>query len=466
MALPEAGYDSGFNAISDEGDILIMNGPAFCRTFSRTKIVWMLAALLSATGGWLYVERVLIPHQLQDPAARAARRGYLSDLYPRWYGAKELLLHGRDPYTPEFTREIQIGYYGHPLEPDAPGGRNYQQGFYHPVYIAFLLAPTIHLPFEIVRKGFFWVLLSLTIVTIPLWPRALHWSLPLWAQASLVVFTIGSLPFIEGFLLQQITIFVVPMMAVAIVLLVFDHPIPAGILLALCTVKPQLVFLLVIWLMIWTMVDWRRRYTWAVSFLLTMLILCAASEWYLPHWVPRFWQALREYRNYTGEMSVTDEMIGAPWSRIIEATAVVILIVACWRERRQAVNTDAFAFMLSLVLAVTILVTPTYGLYNQLLLIPAVLIILKDRRAIWQANIVSRLLAVVTIALVCWPWISAIALAGLSFVLPRETVERAWAVPLWTALQTPLAVSALMLVHYYQAYYQRTITTPTRPGSS
>jgi hypothetical protein len=458
VALHEAGYDLG----ASEGNVLSMNAPAFY----RAQIALVLAAVLSATGGWLYVERVLIPQQLRDPAARAALRGYLSDLYPRWYGAKELLLHGRDPYTPDFTREIQIGYYGHPLAPDQPGGRNYQQGFYYPVYVAFFLAPTVNLPFELVRKAFFWVLLSLTIVTIPLWPRILHWPLPLWGQGSLVVFIVGSLPFIEGLLLQQITIFVVPMMAVAIVLLVFDRPIPAGILLAFSTVKPQLVFLLLFWLAVWTLADWRHRYRWAVSFLLTMLILCAASEWYLPHWIPRFWQALREYRTYTGEMSVTDEMIGAPWSRIVEVAAVAILIVACWRERRQATNTNSFAFILSLVLAVTILITPTYGLYNQLLLVPALLIMLKDRRAIWQANIVSRSLAVVTVALVCWPWISAITLAGLSFVLPRETVERAWAVPLWTALQTPLAVSALMLVHYYQAYYQKTVPAPARPGSS
>ena len=100
-----------------------------------------------------------------------------------------------------------------------------------------------------------------------------------------------------------------------------------------------------------------------------MAILCAASEWYLPHWISRFYQALREYRSYTGEMSVTDELIGAPWSRALEIAAVALLIGICWRERRHAANTAAFAFILGLVLAVTVLVTPTYGIYNQLLLI-------------------------------------------------------------------------------------------------
>ncbi len=430
------------------------------RTFSRAQTLLVLAALLSAAGGWLYVKRVLIPHQIPYAAAHDTLRGYLSDLYPRWYGARELLLHGRDPYSDDFTREIQIGYYGHPLGPDQPGA-SFQQGFYHPLYVAFLLAPTIRLPFEVVRRGFFWVAFALTLVTIPLWPRVTRRSLPLWAQATLFVFIIGSLPFIEGLLLQQLTLLVIPLLLLAIALM-SDHPIPAGILLALSTVKPQLVFLLLLWFMIWTVANWRRRYRWAVSFLLTMVVLCAASEWYLPHWIARFSQSLREYRSYTGEMSVLDEMIGAPWSRMVEVAAVAAFIVAGWKQRRQEVNTDAFAFMLSLALAVTILVTPTYGLYNQLLLIPALLIMLKERRTIWQRSVANRTLSAIAIALICWPWISSIALAGLSFILPPETVERGWAIPLWTALQTPLAVSALMLVHYCQ----RTFAAPHGPRPS
>jgi len=425
-----------------------------------------LLAILCAVGMWTYVHRVLIAHQVRYDVQHGKPRGNLSDLYPRWLGARELLLHGRDPYSAEFTREIQAGYYGRALEPDRPGERNYQQGFYYPIYVVFFLAPTIHLPFAMVHEGFFWVMLLLTVATLPLWPRVLRWSVPLWFCVSLVLFTVGSLPFIEGLLLQQITLVVVALITVAMALLVSDRPIAAGILLAVATIKPQLVWLLLFWLAMWTLADWRRRYRWAVSFLLTMFVLWAASEWYLPHWIPRFWQAIREYRGYTGEMSMMDELIGAPWSRILEVSVLVLLLWFCWRERRQAADTDAFAYMLSLVLAVTVLVVPSYGLYNQLLLIPALLVMLKERRTLWRRGMASRVLSVATIGLICWPWISGIALAGLSFVLPRETVERAWAVPLWSALQTPLVASSLMLIHYYERYHQRTFTTPAEPRPS
>jgi hypothetical protein len=80
---------------------------------------------------WLYVDRVWIPQQISDSAATGRLRGNLFDLYPRWLGARELLLHGRSPYSAEVTREIQAGYYGRPLDlsrPGDPGERRVSSG--------------------------------------------------------------------------------------------------------------------------------------------------------------------------------------------------------------------------------------------------------------------------------------------------------------------------------------------------
>jgi len=210
------------------------------------------------------------------------------------------------------------------------------------------------------------------------------------------------------------------------------------------------------------MADWRRRYRLALSFLGTMTILMAASEWYLPHWIPRFWRAIHEYWHYTASASVMDNLFGAPWSWVFELLACAAAMGVCWRERRQAANTDSFAFTVGLVLATTILVVPTCANYNQVLVIPGLLVLAYARRAIWHRSIANRVLFAITAGLVFWPWISSTALAGLSFVLPQQTVERAWAVPLWTVIQIPVGVSALMLVHYYQT----TFTAPARPGTS
>ena len=419
------------------------------RTGIFHKSLWLLLSAVVAGGVWLDAQRVLVSYQMADAAVHERPRGSLSDLYPRWLGARELLLHRRDPYSRAITREIQQGYYGRALDPARAEDPRDQQGFAYPIYVSFCLAPTIYLPFEIVRQGFFWVLLGLTVAAVPLWLRVLHWSVPWWVQTSLVVLTIGSLPVMQGLKLQQMTLFVAALLAIALSLLTSDRPIAAGIVLALATIKPQLVMLLLCWLMIWPLADWHRRYRWAISFLVTVAVLLAASEWYLPHWIPRFWQAIREYQNYTGAKSVMDTLIGPPWSWALEFLALAALAGVCWKERRQGLHTEAFAFVASLALAETILLIPTESAYNQVLLMPSLLVLVKHSRKIWHAT-AGRFLFSITAALVLWPWISSLVLAVVSLVLPRESVEHAWAIPFWTVTQIPVGVAALMLVHYYR----------------
>src|SRR5947199_9904932 len=118
---------------------------------------------------WFYVQKVLIPHQEMYAAVHRRPRGFLSDLYPRWLGARELLLHHRDPYTPDVTREIQIGYYGRPLDPTRPNDPKDEQRFAYPVYVVFLLAPVAHMPFAPVRIAFAVLLAIVTAVSVFLW---------------------------------------------------------------------------------------------------------------------------------------------------------------------------------------------------------------------------------------------------------------------------------------------------------
>jgi Glycosyltransferase family 87 len=420
----------------------------------------LIAAVLCAAGMWLYASRVFIPYRVADAALHGRPRGNLSDLYPRWLGARELLLHGRDPYSAAVTREIQAGYYGRPLDSTRPQDPTDQQGFAYPVYMVFFLAPTVHLPFEVVRRGFFWILLILTAVSIPLWLRVLRWPVPLWAAASMVIFTLGSLPVLQGLKLQQMTLLVVALVAVAMALLVMNRPILAGFVLAWATIKPQLVWLLLLWLMIWTLADWRRRYRWAVSFLVTLAVLFATSEWYLPHWIPRFLQAVREYQNYTDPVSVLDKLIPAPWSWLARILAAAAAVHFGWKNRRLTPDAPAFAATVSLALAVTATVIPSYALYNQAMLLPALLILVRERHVIWHRNRLSRLLLSLAVMLLLWPWLASIALAGFSLVRPQEPIGGIWAIlPFLTALPTPVGVAGLMLAHGYQ----RSFPAPTGP---
>src|SRR5579872_1520769 len=118
------------------------------RTVRRARLLAVALALLVAASMWFYVQGVLVPYQQADALRYSRPRGNLSDLYPRWLGARELLLHGRDPYSRQVTREIQAGYYGRELDPSRPHDPRDQQGFAYPVYVAFLLAPFLRLDLD------------------------------------------------------------------------------------------------------------------------------------------------------------------------------------------------------------------------------------------------------------------------------------------------------------------------------
>ncbi|PYV53767.1 MAG: hypothetical protein DMG91_16315 [Acidobacteria bacterium] len=67
---------------------------------SRLTSLGLLISLLFAGSMWFYVEQILVPHQKQYAAQHGIPRGNLSDLYPRWLGSRELLLHGSRPDSP------------------------------------------------------------------------------------------------------------------------------------------------------------------------------------------------------------------------------------------------------------------------------------------------------------------------------------------------------------------------------
>jgi hypothetical protein len=136
----------------------------------------------------------------------------------------------------------------------------------------------------------------------------------------------------------------------------------------------------------------------------------------------------------------------------------------CWKNRRFAEQTYAFAATASLVFAVTVIVTiiPSYALYNQVMLLPALLMLVRERHQIWDRNRMGRVLLSVVATLLFWPWLASIALAGLSFVLPTELVERAWAMPYWAVLPLPMGVAAMVLIRSYQSPF----AAPRVPGPS
>ncbi len=411
---------------------------------------------------WIYVDRILVRHQQEANVANSTR-GNLSSLYPPWLGARELLRHHRDPYGDSITVEIQNGFYGRPLDPSRPNDPKDQQRFAYPAYVVFLLAPTIGLPFHVVEVLFFWFLLVLTVSIVPLWQYAVNWRPSAQVAVVSILLTLASYPVVQGIKLLQLGLLVAGFMAGAAALLASGHLFLAGALLALATIKPQLVFLLIAWLALWVAGDWRGRQRLFWGFITTMLGLLVAAEKTSPGWIRRFVAVLVAYPQYTGASSVLGELLTPVWGHTAAALVLMGLGVSCWRARTTSAKSPVFVLALTTVLATTLIVIPMSAFYNQVIVLPALLLIARSWKRL-QETWASRLMFAITAAAVAFPWIASIVLVICSFWAPEYVIHKIWYLPLATGTYLPITV--LSLLYFLRFAENRNIAYASRPGAA
>jgi Glycosyltransferase family 87 len=410
-------------------------------------VVGLTLAVVASASTWFYVDRILRPQQIADAAMHSRPRGNLSDLYPRWLGARELLLHGRNPYSAEITREIQQGYYGRPLDPARPDDPKDQQRFAYPAYVVFLLAPTVSLSFDKVQTSFRWFLVVLGAGSVLLWLRVLRWTPSFGTAAIFIALMLGWLPMVQGIKLQQLTLPVAGLLAACGACLAGEWLLLAGGLLGLATIKPQLAWPLVLWLLLWAASDWRTRRRFVFGFGIVMLLLLGGAELLLPGWLRMFVEAIGQYHQYTQNQSVLVWLFGSIVGRILEAASVIVSAVCVWPTRNEPVRCPAFGRAFALVLALTVLVVPMCAPYNQVLLAPAILALLRSEASHDSILPAVRLARIVGGVLLVWPWIATVGLS-LSYVwLTPGVRQRVWPMPFYSTFVVPVFLFGLVVLN-------------------
>lgn len=414
-------------------------------------ILELALAIAASASTWFYMDWILRSQQQADAAAHNRPRGNLSDLYPRWLGARELLRHGRNPYSAEITREIQQGYYGRPLDVTRADDPKDQQAFAYPVYVVFLMAPTADLSFGVVQQGFRWLLVGLAVVTVFVWLYVLRWN-PRWEiTAILVVLMLGAVPMVQGLKLQQLSLLVAGLLAGCAACLVSGWLALAGAVLALATIKPQLTLPLVLWLGVWAGSDWRSRWRFLLGFGISMLLLLGGAQIILPGWLPMFIAGLRPYHEYTQSQSVLTSLFGLVFGRLIGAACIVSCALCVWRLRRKPACDADFGNSIGLILALTIVIIPMSSLYNQVLLAPAIFGLLKSGSSGEAILPAVRRVRAAGYFVLSWPWIATIALSLLYPWMTPDLRQRLWSLPLYSSLMVPVFVFGLALLNSWRS---------------
>jgi len=408
--------------------------------------LFVVLAAIAAASMWFYVIGILRAHQIVEAQEKQVPRGNLSDLYPRWLGARELLLRGRNPYSEDITREIQKGYYGRTLDAARPSDPKDQQGFAYPVYVVFLLLPLIGSSFHAVHIFFYWLLVLLTAASVWLWLRVIQWRLPAWAIASLAVLTLGSFPAVQGIKLQQLSLLVAVLLAGAAACVASGSLFCGGALLALATVKPQLAGPLVAWFLVWAVSDWKARRRLVFGFGVVMALLLGGAEIALPGWWRMFADAVGKYHRYTQNQSVLDELV--PWAysgKILAAVAVLACAFFLWKMRSEPANGAEFGLATALVAALTVMIVPMYAPYNQVLVLPAILVLARDRGLFLSQARGVRFLFLVGALAVAWQWVASLSLSAI-YLVARDRALAGWWWPFVATFAFPVLTFLLIFL--------------------
>jgi hypothetical protein len=415
----------------------------------RHGVAALIVALLLAGGMVYYQIGLLVPNTVEAHTARGFG-AFGKDFYPIWLTTREALLHHRDPYAAEMTRQIQTDLFGHSLEAGNPGDPppDYR-AFSYPAIADILFWPLALLPFAVVRVMLGVLLPLLTACSLVLWLRALRLAASPIAMSILVILTLSSYPVLEGWFAGQPGILVGFLLAASLAALVTDRLFVAGTLLALTAIKPQMCALIVLYLLIWSLAGWRKRWPFACGLLGTLGLLLGTSLLVWPHWLLQWLEILLGYRHYSTPPLVAD-LLGPQLARVLGPLLITALLGAAvtlaWRMRHAAFPSSEFALTVSLLLAITVVtLLPGHAMYDRVVLLPGILLI-AFRWHDFARRPAFRIVLLVTAAALFWQWFFALVLLAVRPLLSPEQFfsSAVFSLPIRTAGAFPFGVLGLL----------------------
>jgi hypothetical protein len=408
-----------------------------------------LAALVIT---WTYVHRVLQPWEYHFNVEIGTQNADLGDLYSPWFGSRSLLVYGRNPYGPEVTRDIQMAFYGKEIHQTfEPGTRIIdEQRFAYPVYVVLLFAPFLHFGFETLQH---WapLLLALTVVcTARLWLSVAQWRTSVGTAWAAVLFILASPQIAQGLRLRQLGVADAFLLALAVWLAVRGNLLLCGAILAICTIKPQMTVMTLLWLLIWSLGNVSKRWKLPAAFGSVLALLFWAGELLLPGWLHYFLAGLTAYRKYGPVTSLLQLALGNVAGAIVGFALIAAVAVWSWPHRKCEADSENFANILAWFLVVGSVAMPLMVPFNQILLILPVLIAVRD----WKRVPVPA--RIIFFVLVSWAWVVPIVLMAL-----RVSVNSPRVVPLLPSalvLFVPFVVPILLASRRTPASTQAALT--------
>jgi len=354
--------------------------------------VWGIVVLL----GLLLAGNVVATHNVLT----APYPGH-NDFMSRWEGARSYWRDGLNPYGQAASANIQQRIYGRMAAEDEDPGY-----FAYPFYTVFILLP-------LVFTGYAWasaiwmVLLETCLIAATILLLDLYGWRPRPGLLGLVLlWTLGNYYAARGLLLGQPGLLVYGLHVLALWAFARRRDALAGAALALSTLKPQMGFLLIPFLLLVGLS--LRRWRFLAAFAGASVVLVGLSFALVPTWLGDWLAQIEQYPSYTALGApvwiVVRHYLGlgtaAEWAANAALWALLAWAwaMALWRGRGERLDWTVMLTLTVTHLSAVRTATPHFVVFTIPLLFYLRGLTLRQRNG-------ARLAAAILLALLVVPWV-------------------------------------------------------------
>jgi hypothetical protein len=348
---------------------------------AKTRLFLSLAALMSV---------LLILNIVATYSLFTSRWPGHNDFMSRWEGARSYWQEGLNPYGAQASLQIQEAIYGRAALPSEDPGY-----FAYPFYTVLPLWPLVQVSYSWASAIWMVLLEAGLILALMLMLQHIQWRPSPLILGMLILATLLAYYPARGLLLGQPGLAVYVLEILCIWALGRERDGLAGVALAFSTIKPQMGYLIVPFLLLYGLIT--RRWRFVGFFTLTFGVLMGLSFVLMPSWFSDWLGQLSLYTGYTELGSPVWIVSHYPWlgiipetgkwgilggfGSIIEAILTIALYgLALWSWYTVLIQKkyERFLWVVALTLTITHLVAPRTATPHYVVFTLPLLIWLKD----------------------------------------------------------------------------------------
>ncbi|MCJ7511797.1 MAG: DUF2029 domain-containing protein [Anaerolineales bacterium] len=366
-----------------------------------------------------------------------------NDFLARWNAANMWLREGYNPYDPQVSLRAQKYIYGR--EADLGAGEDLAH-FVYPMPSMVFFAPFGLLPYAEARAVWMTILeLGLALLGV-LGIALAGWKTRMLVLIAIPVFSVLWYHGVRAVIVGQFSVIESLLLIGALAAIQRQRDLLAGVLLALSISKPQMSFLLIPFVLLWSVRA--RRWSLLAAFAAVFLGLLAGSFALVPSWLIDWLRQLVAYPSYTSlgsPVSILVEVLpGDPrWLTGLLSGALILGLLWEWRSSQGSADA-VFQWTAALTLTITNLVAFRTATTHYVILLPALCLLFAEWSRRWGSQGVLAALGAMALL--------GVGLWVLFFATVEGNQESAW-------MYFPVPVVSLIGLWWIRWWVQRRART-------